>query len=360
MAKISIIANFYKSERYIPKLIESVIAQTYEDWELLCVNDCSPGRDKEIILKYAAKDKRIRLVDNKVNLGICKAKMEGLKYAQTEYVTFIDGDDWYAPEALQRMIEPAEEYNLDMVVMNHYRALPSFHYNKKVIQNVGEWNTPIYEPFEKYYVNFFGENMFATAYWGMLFRRDMLIESGLKPQEKVFAEDLMFHLNVFPCVKSLMFVDYYGYYWRWGGYSAGKKSSFWTSEIGMRRSNEIYIDRLHLIEKYNYKKAYLPLLRQQRKDVLNYISDLADTELDADETNLKIEFVLEILNGQYYEKLADLERQDPVYKDDELLDCILNKDAEGVYRICYDKRKAEAKMRLFKTVLYGMIRLFHK
>lgn len=359
MAKISIIANFYKSERYIPKLIESVIAQTYNDWELLCVNDCSPGRDKEIILKYASKDKRIRLVDNEVNLGICKAKMEGLKHAHTEYVTFIDGDDWYAPEALQRMIESAEKYNLDMVVMNHYRALPSFHYNKRIIQNIDEWNTPIYEPFEKYYVNFFGENMFTTTYWGMLFRREVLVESGLKPQEKVFAEDLMFHLTVFPYVKSLMFVDYYGYYWRWGGYSAGKKSTFWTSEIGMRRSNEIYVDRLHLIEKYNYyDKAYLPVLRQQRKDVLNYMSDLADTKLGSQETNQKIEFISEILNGQSYEKLADLMEHDPAYKDDKLLECILNKDAQGVYLICYDKRKAEARKRILKKSLYRIINLF--
>lgn len=358
MAKISIIANFYNSVKFIPKLIKSVLAQTYTDWELLCVNDCSPGRDKDIILKYVAKDKRIRLIDNKVNLGICKAKMEGLKHAQSEYVTFIDGDDWYAPEALQRMIEPAEKYHLDMVVMNHYRALPSFRYNRKVVQNIEEWNSPIYKPFEKYYVNFFGENMFSSAYWGMLFRKDVIIESGLQPQENVFAEDLAFHLTVFPYVKSLMFVDYYGYYWRWGGYSAGKKSSFWTSEIGLRRSNEFYVDRMNLIDKFNYKKAYLPLLRQQRKDVLNYISDFADTKLGTAETDKKIVFIAEILNGEYYERLSDLGKLDPTFADDKLLKCILNKDANGVYQICYEKRKSEYVARTMKKVLYRLISLF--
>ena len=50
---ISIIANFYKSEKYIPKLIDSVLEQNYTDWELVCVNDCSPGNDLEILRKYA-------------------------------------------------------------------------------------------------------------------------------------------------------------------------------------------------------------------------------------------------------------------------------------------------------------------
>ena len=49
---ISIIANFYKSEKFIPKLIKSVLRQSYSNWELICVNDCSPGNDAEIISKF--------------------------------------------------------------------------------------------------------------------------------------------------------------------------------------------------------------------------------------------------------------------------------------------------------------------
>lgn len=360
MALISIIANFYKSERYIPKLIESVIGQTFTDWELLCVNDCSPDRDKEIILKYVAKDNRICLIDNEVNLGICKAKMEGLKNAHSKYVTFIDGDDWLAPEALERMVEPAEKYGLDMVVMNYYRALPAFHYNKPYPSKTDKWNTPIYQPevFDIYFMNFFGEFLFSVAYWGKLYRKEIIEESGFQPPEVVFAEDFVFSMTIFPFVKSMMFVDYYGYYWRWGGYSSGKKSEFWTAEIGMRRSNDIFVDRLNLIEKYNYQKAYLPLLKQQRLDILNYISDLAETKIGKPETNEKIAFVNEILGGKRYEKLRELDRLDPSFLNDRLLKCVIAKDAEGVYEVCRMKRKSEWKERMLKNILYSIVTIF--
>lgn len=357
MPLISIIANFYNSEKFIPKLIESVIGQTFTDWELLCVNDCSPGRDKEIILQYAEKDERIRLIDNEVNLGICKAKMEGLKNASSKYVTFIDGDDWIAPEALQRMVEPAEKYGLDMVVMNYYRALPTFHYNKPYPSKTDKWNTPIYqlEVFDKYFMNFFGEFLFSVAYWDKLYRREIIEKSGFQPPEVVFAEDFVFSMTIFPFVKSLMFVDYYGYYWRWGGYSAGKKSDFWTAENGMLRCNEVYVDKLKLVEKYKYSKAYMPLLKQHRLDILNYCSDLTIYPTNTQEAKEVVAFIRTVLNGEGYEKLNDLRISDKSFHDDALLDCILSKNAEGVYKICYKKWKSEKWSRLSKRVLYIIV-----
>jgi len=360
MALITIIANFYKSEKYIPKLIESVIGQTFTDWELLCVNDCSPGKDKEVILKYVERDERIRLIDNEVNLGICKAKMEGLKNARSKYVTFIDGDDWFAPEALQRMVEPAEEYELDMVVMNYYRALPAIHYNKPFPSQTDKWNTPIYQPevFDKYFMNFFGEFLFSVAYWGKLYRKDVIETSGFQPPEVVFAEDFVFSMTIFPYVKSLMFVDYFGYYWRWGGYSAGKKSEFWTAEKGMLRCNEVYVDKLNLVEQYNYSKAYLPLLKQHRLDILNYCSDLTTYPINSKEANNVVPFIRTVLDGEGYEKLNDLRELDDSFSDDELLNCILSKDAEGVYGICHKKWKSEKRVRLMKRLLYLLTTLF--
>jgi len=360
MALITIIANFYKSEKYIPKLIESVIGQTFTDWELLCVNDCSPGRDKEIILKYAERDERIRLIDNEVNLGICKAKMEGLRNARSKYVTFIDGDDWFAPEALQRMVEPAEKYGLDMVVMNYCRTLPGLHYYKPYPSVTDKWDTPIYQPevMDKYFINFFGESLFSVAYWSKLYRRDIIDESGFQPPEVVYAEDFVFSMTVFPFVKSLMFVDYCGYYWRWGGYSAGKQSDFWTSEKGLLRCNEVYVDKLNLVEKYHYDKAYVPLLRQHRLDILNHCSDMAKYPVESSEAKKAIDFIEVILNGKCYDRMKDLKKSGQDFEDDAFLECLLEKDAVGVYKICHAKWRSERWTRLLRYLLLKLLSIF--
>lgn len=74
---VSIVANFYNSASFIPKLVKSVLAQTYGQWELIAVNDCSPGRDREVLERWAATPEaggRIRVINNPANQGITRAK----------------------------------------------------------------------------------------------------------------------------------------------------------------------------------------------------------------------------------------------------------------------------------------------
>jgi len=197
--------------------------------------------------------------------------------------------------------------------------------------------------------------LFSVAYWGKLYRREIIEESGFQPPEIVFAEDFVFSMTIFPFVKSLMFVDYYGYYWRWGGYSAGKKSDFWTAENGMLRCNEVYVDKLKLVEKYNYPKAYLSLLKQHRLDILNYCSDMTIYPITTKEANNVVSFIRTVLDGNGYEKLNDLRELDHSFRDDELLNYILSKNAEGVYKICYSKWKSDRWSRLLKKILYNIV-----
>ncbi len=214
---ISIIANFYKSEAYIPKLIESVLDQNYNDWELVCVNDCSPGNDLDILKKYAEKDSRIRIVNNEINLGICKAKYRGIQEAKGSYLCFIDGDDWLEPEALQRMIEPALKYDLDFVCMDSQKVLPFLRYkvpfcvDPKYKERVIEIDIKEGEGrrnFEDLYRNFFGKYLFMVTYWGKLIKKELIEESGFSPPSSVISEDLVFTMTLFPHIKKMMFVDY--------------------------------------------------------------------------------------------------------------------------------------------------------
>lgn len=232
MPKISIVATFYNSEKYIRKLIDSVLAQTYNDWELICVDDCSPGNDFSILKEYEKKDSRIRIISNKKNYGISKAKFRGIQESQGQYLCFIDGDDWLEPNALKFMIEPAIEDELDMVCMNSRKVLPYIGYSKNSCVNREFYNKVLQIDtkegegrinFERLYVNFFGINIFNVTYWGKLIKKSLIIDSKFTPPESVIGEDQVFTMTIFPYVKRMMFVDYIGYNWRWGGLHLGKR-----------------------------------------------------------------------------------------------------------------------------------------
>ena len=99
MPKVSIIVPVYKAEKYLNRCIDSIIAQTFTDWELLLIDDGSPDRSGDICDEYAKKDTRIR-VFHKKNGGVSSARNLGLDYVQGEYVTFVDSDDWLLEKTL--------------------------------------------------------------------------------------------------------------------------------------------------------------------------------------------------------------------------------------------------------------------
>lgn len=99
MPKVSIIVPVYKAEKYLNRCIDSILAQTFTDWELLLIDDGSTDRSGDICDEYAKKDTRIR-VFHKENGGVSSARNLGLDSAQGEWVTFIDADDYILPDFL--------------------------------------------------------------------------------------------------------------------------------------------------------------------------------------------------------------------------------------------------------------------
>lgn len=115
MTKVTIIVAIYKSEKFLPKLIESIISQTYPNLEIILVDDGSPDRSGEICDKYAEQDARIRVIHKK-NGGACEARNVGLETATGEWVSIIDGDDWLEPDYIEYLLNLAESTNSDMAM----------------------------------------------------------------------------------------------------------------------------------------------------------------------------------------------------------------------------------------------------
>lgn len=115
MKKVSIIIPIYKSEQFIDKLMYSLINQTYDNLEIILVDDESPDCCGKICDNYAEKDKRIRVIHQK-NQGTCKARNVGLSLASGEYIMFVDGDDWLELDCVEYLMNLIIKYNCEMAI----------------------------------------------------------------------------------------------------------------------------------------------------------------------------------------------------------------------------------------------------
>ena len=120
MPKVSIVTPVYKAEKYLQECIESVLAQTHKDWELLLVDDGSPDRSGDICNEYAEKDVRIR-VFHKSNGGVSSARNLGLEQIKGEWVIFVDSDDVIAPNTLEICLQKCIDNELDIVQFSYSR-----------------------------------------------------------------------------------------------------------------------------------------------------------------------------------------------------------------------------------------------
>ena len=121
MPKLSIIVPVYKVEQYIHKCVDSILNQTFTDFELILVDDGSPDNCGEICDEYAQKDERVRVI-HKENGGLSDARNFGLKKAKGKYISFIDSDDWVDLDLYRDVIDYQEDNDLGVVCFDVYEV----------------------------------------------------------------------------------------------------------------------------------------------------------------------------------------------------------------------------------------------
>ena len=150
--KVSIIIPVYNAEKFIGETIESVISQTYTDWEMLILNDRSTDSSYEIIQKYAQKDKRIKAIDSEKNIGVVEGRNRLISEANGEYIAFLDADDYWKEDKLEKQIEFMKKKDISISCTEYTRVteegkpineikiklklyLTKYNYFKKIIPN---------------------------------------------------------------------------------------------------------------------------------------------------------------------------------------------------------------------------------
>lgn len=109
----------YNAEIYIEEAIESVLSQSYTDWELIVINDCSKDSTKEIVERFCLKSKNILLINNDNNLGGAGTRNRGIDLASGRYIAFLDSDDYWTPNKLETQITYMQEKSVGFVFSSY-------------------------------------------------------------------------------------------------------------------------------------------------------------------------------------------------------------------------------------------------
>ncbi|MBB6681534.1 glycosyltransferase family 2 protein [Aequorivita sp. 609] len=210
MSKISIILPCYNVEKYIAKSIQSILDQTYDDFEILVIIDGSPDNSKAIA--ESIKDPRIKIYE-KPNGGLSDARNYGLERANGKFIYFLDPDDWIEPNLLEDNLAIIEQKQLDFVVFGYFQD--NFGYSENLISTieyipkVSAYYTDQDEPkIDIYHVGLLG---YA---WNKIYRKSFLDKNNfIFPKGITLVEDILFNAPIYTNSNAIYFNQqaYYHY-----------------------------------------------------------------------------------------------------------------------------------------------------
>lgn len=199
---ISIIVPVYNSSQYISKCIESILAQTFQNFELILVNDGSTDQSGQICDQYARVDGRIKVVHKK-NGGVSSARNTGINIAKGEFISFVDGDDWIYSDMYYRLYELCKETDSDISICGNYREVNGdvihFEREKLVIEMD---NTEAMR-------QLFTGKYFRFAVWAKLYKKSCL-ENIQYPEDRRL-DDLPTTYKIFSNAEKVVYTSYAGY-----------------------------------------------------------------------------------------------------------------------------------------------------
>ena len=216
LAKISVIMPLYNAEKFLEQSIKSVLSQTFKDFELILVDDCST--DGTLAVAESFDDARIKILRNKKNLGMPgSTRNVGLNAAQGEYVYFMDDDDVLLERGLEVLVDAAEKNSADVVSTTKW-------YISKKYEIVGTSNTdatliqfrpaaPVSADLKTRIYQEFVQKGMHVAPWLFLYRREFLLANKIRFPSEV-AEDVFFNFDVVCATGKIVKIDEPFYIWR--------------------------------------------------------------------------------------------------------------------------------------------------
>lgn len=238
MPQISIVVPVYNVETYLKQCLDSLLEQTFSDFELLCINDGSTDSSLSILKEYAVRDQRIRLI-NKKNEGYGKTMNRGLAEARAPYIGIVESDDFVKPEMFEKLYKAMKNETVDLIKCNFYKYTledgEDIEYSREYPEDIyGQVIEPINHP-DIYFAN--------SSIWAALYDKRFLDDNKIRFNETPGAsyQDIAFHFKVLSSAKKMKVIQDALLYYRTDNLMSSVHSPF-----------KIYCvcDEMHAIEAY--------------------------------------------------------------------------------------------------------------
>lgn len=265
---ISIIVPVYNSELYLKKCLESIISQTYENIEIICVDDNSSDCSLKLLVEYKKKDQRIKVI-HKENEGVSLARNAGLDAAQGDYVLFVDSDDWIDKSTCEVALKKVLEEKADLVMWSYIRERGTEGYKKQIFdRDIVFEGKNVQEKLHRRMIGIVDDELAhpenadaLCTVWGKLYCRSIISANRIRFYDirKIGTyEDGLFNLKYLKYVQKAIFLNQYFYHYRrtnvnsiTGAYNANLGQQWDTlfqimgKYIEQNRLNEKYQEALH-------------------------------------------------------------------------------------------------------------------
>lgn len=285
--KVSFIVPVYKIADYIPICVESLLKQTYKDFEIILVDDGSPDNCPQICDDLAATDARIKVL-HKENGGLSDARNQGFKIAQGEYIIYVDGDDfWIHEDDLQKLVDLVDKNpQVDFIGFNCSYYYPS-------TDSYTPWklyNVSLAIPTEKSeaVIKLTSTSSFVMSSWMKIFKKIFIHDNELFFKKGQLSEDIQWFINVMDKCSYCMFVNQNVY-----AYRQGVAGSI-TRNVGLKHINnliEILEEEVNKIGDRSFsadaRACVLSFLAYEYSIILGYLQYLDKDEAERKYTLLK-------------------------------------------------------------------------
>ena len=258
---VSIIVPVYKVEKYLDRCVDSLVSQTYENIEIILVDDGSPDNSGKICDEWANKDERIKVIHKK-NSGVSATRNIGISESTGKYLIFVDSDDWLEQNAIELLYNKIVTENVDMVSGSYFintdeteKTIATnslYKMNKKFLLNTKE--------FEEKILKSFLNGKIPGYLWLFIIKKD-LINSDKPFKENIsLAEDLVFLIDIFTRAQSMYFYDISHYHYYINSNGLTRSSTYYRKNIKnmpllTKHLQEIILDKWNDVQLIEIRKA---------------------------------------------------------------------------------------------------------
>ncbi len=189
--KVSVIVPVYNVEPYLPRCLDSLIGQTLQDIEIICIDDCSTDKSLEILHDYMKKDPRVKVIELSQNSGVATARNAGIDAARGEYLGFVDSDDYVDTDFYEKLYATAKKENADMArgnvkIVQYDGTIIKDHNEIKNVEKYGKWH-------------------FSWQWWCAIYRARMINDKNIRFLTDITnGEDTVFLTTCVSCSNSLV------------------------------------------------------------------------------------------------------------------------------------------------------------